>query len=410
MHAELQHAFNNGWDLRTVLTHREMNTDSELFYLYGTPQRDTGQGLFIYPSAFSGRYVQDMLNVQASGPFSLAGRQHELTLGASWAHEDATEQSGYSSITGQPLGFSLSDWNGQYTKPAFDASYNGSDFSTNSMAVYGGTRLNLSDTVKLLAGGRFTHISSQGQNYGSDHIYRHSQTTPYIGAVWDVSSHVSLYASATRIFKPQTELNANRQVLAPVQGRNTELGIKADLLDKALAAQLTVFDTRQNGLAGNASYIAPSGTQPGFTAYQGVDTRSKGIELELTGQLHERLALTGSITHQSLKTADGQDTRTFVPRDTVRLGLRYKPTDRLSTTASLRWQSAIYSTSGSGAVARQTAYALLDVGASYELNKHWKASAQIRNLGNQKYINSLYWEQAYYGAPRHGQISLSWVF
>lgn len=409
VHAELQHAFTNGWDLRTVLTHREMNTDSELLYLYGTPDRDTGQGLFIYPSAFAGHYVQDMLNVQASGPYSLAGRQHELTLGASWAHEDAWEQSGYSSITGQPLGFSLSNWNGQITKPAFNASYNGSDFRTNSMAVYGGTRLNLSDTFKLLAGGRFTHISSQGQNYGSDHTYSHSQTTPYIGAVWDLGANVSLYGSATRIFKPQTELDAQHQVLAPIQGRNTELGIKADLLNKALAAQLAVFDTRQNGLAGNASYVAPSGSQPGYTAYEGVDTRSRGIELELTGQAHERLEITSSITHLSLQTADGQQARTFVPRDTVRVGLRYKPTDRLSTTASLRWQSAIYSSSN-GAVARQAAYALLDVGASYALSPHWKASAQIRNLGNQKYLNSLYWDQAYYGAPRHGEVSLSWTF
>ena len=59
---------------------------------------------------------------------------------------------------------------------------------------------------------------------------------------------------------------------------------------------------------------------------------------------------------------------------------------------------------------RQDAYALLDLGAQYKIDKHWRVGAQIRNVTDQKYINSLYWEQAYYGAPRSGEISVHYSY
>ena len=47
-------------------------------------------------------------------------------------------------------------------------------------------------------------------------------------------------------------------------------------------------------------------------------------------------------------------------------------------------------------------------GVSYRIDRHWTVAAQVRNVTNQKYINSLYWEQAYYGAPRHAQLTVNW--
>ena len=44
--------------LTCSMTRREMATDSELFYVYGTPDKATGLGLYSYPSAFSGDYAR----------------------------------------------------------------------------------------------------------------------------------------------------------------------------------------------------------------------------------------------------------------------------------------------------------------------------------------------------------------
>jgi len=101
------------------------------------------------------------------------------------------------------------------------------------------------------------------------------------------------------------------------------------------------------------------------------------------------------------------DARTFLPRDRATLSLRHDLTDRLRATAGWRWQSATSRAVG-GARVRQDSHALLDLGVSYRIDRRWTVAAQVRNVTNQKYINSLYWEQAYYGAPRHAQLTVNW--
>lgn len=404
--AELSHDFGQGWQLRTGLTHRSNKSDSELLYVFGTPVQGSAAGLYGYPSAFRGDYMQDLLHLQASGPFSLAGRQHEAAVGANWAKEDATEQSGYASYAGSrftDLGAMLDNWDGRFAKPAMDASFAGSSFDLERRGVYGVARFSLSDAVKLITGAQLLHIRSSGLSYGVPHVYDATRLTPYLGAVWTLTPALAAYASHAQIYKPQTEVSADGKPLAPVRGSNAEVGLKADLLDRKLSLQAAVFRTRQDGLAGDATWVE------GRNVYSATDARSQGIELEATGRVAEGVELSASLTHTDIEDADGQDTRTFLPRDTARVSVRYAATDRLSTTAAVRWQSAIHRDIG-GVRATQDSHALLDVGASYQIDKHWKVSAQIRNLTDQKYINSLYWDQAFYGAPRHGQVSVNWTY
>ncbi|MFO1336815.1 MAG: TonB-dependent siderophore receptor [Burkholderiaceae bacterium] len=399
-HVELSHDFGNDWQARAVLTRREMATDSELFYVYGTPDKATGLGLYSYPSAFSGDYAQTLLNLQLSGRFPLAGRRHDLVLGASWAREQANEFSGYGNDIGTPLP-DLATWDGHYPKPAFDTSFNGSDFDSHRRTVSAAVRWSLADTLKLITGLNAVGVRSSGSNYGVDHRYAHDQLVPYLGAVWDLARDLSLYGSATRIFNPQTETDQPGRVLDPVQGRNIELGLKGQLADQRLGYGVAVFHTRQDNLAAFAGY------RDDFSAYYaGEDAISRGVELELNGQLAPAVEISASLTHLRLTTPDGDDARTWVPRSTARLMARWKPTPELSLGGQLRWQSEIHRS----AAVRQGAYAVVDLMASYAFDEHWSASLNLRNVGNEKYLGSLYWDQAYYGAPRNGSVSVDWKF
>lgn len=402
--AELSHDLGQGWQVRTVLTHRRNTSDSELFYVFGTPQRDDRTGLFGYPSAFDGRYTQNLLNVQASGPFRLGGRRHDLVVGANWAKEKAAERSGYASYGGlryTDLGASLVDWDGRFAKPALNAAYDGSDFDAERRGVYGAARFSLGDAVKLLSGAQWVNMRSSGANYGVAHAYDATRFTPYVGAVWQVRSALSAYASYARIFKPQTEAGVSGLPLAPVRGSNAEVGLKADVLDRTLSLQAAVFHTRQDGLAGDATW------QDGRNVYSPQDTRSRGVELEATGRLVQGLEVAASLTRLQIHDDAGHDARTFLPRERATLSLRHDLTDRLRATAGWRWQSATSRAVG-GARVLQDSHALLDLGVSYRIDRHWTVAAQVRNVTNQKYINSLYWEQAYYGAPRHAQLTVNW--
>jgi outer membrane receptor for ferric coprogen and ferric-rhodotorulic acid len=76
----------------------------------------------------------------------------------------------------------------------------------------------------------------------------------------------------------------------------------------------------------------------------------------------------------------------------------------------VQWQSATELDSNSNV--SQSAYALVDLMASYDFDDHWSTSLNLNNLSNQKYLLSLYQSagSTNYGAPRNFTASVSWKY
>jgi outer membrane receptor for ferric coprogen and ferric-rhodotorulic acid len=402
---ELTHELANGWQVKASALRRTLRADSELFYVYGTPDATTGLGLYAYPSQFQGDYAQTTGDVRLTGPYTLGGRKHELLLGAAWGHERASELSNYGQGIGTALP-GLAGWDGAYPKPTFDAGTDGSSFDTTRRSLYAATRLNPAEGLKVVLGANATSIHSSGINYGVAHAYDASVVTPYAGVVVDLGDTVSAYASVTRIFNPQTEVDVNHQVLAPIQGRSVEAGLKSEWLDKRLATSFAIFRTQQDNTAQAA------GSFSNFqTYYAPVNATATGFEAELTGQLARGWEINGGYTQLRLRDDAGNEARTFVPRRTLRLATSYRPSAAppLTLGAAVRHQSAISTVDGTATI-RQGSYALLDLMARYDFDPHWSLTVNLNNVTDRKYLTSLYWTQAYYGAPRNVSATLRWTY
>ena len=88
--AEISHQFDNGWQARVVGTHEETDMDGKLAYPYvegSLPDRTDGSGMFFYTGWNRGHREVDSVDVQASGPFELLGREHELVIGGSYSDQ-----------------------------------------------------------------------------------------------------------------------------------------------------------------------------------------------------------------------------------------------------------------------------------------------------------------------------------
>jgi len=399
-HVELRHDFGNGWQATAQLMHTEMSARGKLFYVYGTPERSDGSGLATWPSLYDMDQREDVLDLRATGPYRLGGRQHELIVGASTARSSLRDQSAYGPI-GDPLP-DLSTWNGDFAEPAWGPPVDGSDFRDRQHSLYAATRLNPIDPLKLIVGANTTWLKSSGTSYGDPRTRDEHKLVPYLGAVFDLSRHYSLYASHTAIFKPQSELGADLQPLAPVKGRAMEAGVKGEWLDGRLNASLAVFKSKQDNLA------AWNRTEGVNEIYEGVDTRSQGVELEVSGALSPRVQVQGGYTQLSIKDASGGDTRTYTPRRQLNLATTWRALDALKLGATLRWRDGAHRDEAGGVVIRQPAYALLDLMARYDFNDHWSARLNLNNVTNEKYVSSLYWSQGYYGEPRSATLSLNW--
>jgi outer membrane receptor for ferric coprogen and ferric-rhodotorulic acid len=276
--AELAHNFANGWQAKAVLTHVEKKADSSLFYVYGTPDRDTGLGLFSYPSEYQEKNKQLIADLYASGPFALAGREHELVVGGSWSKSELEDMSWYDSSTGTALP-PLEDWSGSYPRPLNDAGTDGSDFTDRMQSVYSAARWSLSDSLSLITGVRVVDVDSDGSNYGtSKSTSYNNEVVPYAGLIYDLNEQYSVYASYTEIFDPQTKQDVSGNRLAPVEGVNYEAGIKAELLDDKVNLSLAVFRTEQDNVA------AVAGMNAGTVFYKGEEgITSEGYEVEVSG-------------------------------------------------------------------------------------------------------------------------------
>lgn len=400
--AELSHHLAGGWQAKAVLTRVKRKGDGSLFYMYGTPDRDSGLGLLSYPSEYRDETTQLIGDLYASGPFMLGGREHELVVGGSWSKSTLEDLSWYDSSTGTALP-PLQDWNGDYPQPRNDNGSRGSDFTDRMKSVYSAARFRLGERLSLIAGARVVDLDSEGFSYGASKSTSYDdEVVPYAGLVFDLDERFSLYASYTEIFDPQTRTDAYGDRLEPVEGVNYEAGIKGELLQQKLNVSLAVFRTEQDNVAEMAG-------MSGATAYyRGVEgITSQGYEVELSGEVLEGLQATAGYTFVDITDAEDRHAITYAPKHLLRASASYRlpQMPRLKVGANLRWQDETHND-----VAQQDAYAVVGLMASYAIDEHWSVSANLDNLTDEKYLTSLYWDQAYYAAPRNASMTVSWNY
>ncbi|HWU85450.1 MAG TPA: TonB-dependent siderophore receptor [Rhodocyclaceae bacterium] len=412
--AEWHQYLANDWELKAIYTQAKSETHSKLFYVYGDPDPSTGLGLYAYPSQYDLDNTRKQADLRVSGPFRLAGRQHELIAGLNWSQSKLSDVSGYGVGIGTalpPLG-TWDDGSFPFAEPAFNASFDGSNFTDKRKSVYLGTRLSVSDALKLIVGANTTNLSTQGTSYGVSHARDVTRTTPYLGAVYDVSKAVSVYGSYTEIFNPQFELGADLKPLKPVKGVNYEAGVKTALFDNKLNGSLAVFKTVQNNLADNPTFDAVSGQN----LYTAVNAESTGFEIDVGGAITSRWNASVGYTSLAIDGDQGQAVRTYTPRQLFRLSTTYRVPmlTGLTVGGSLNWRSATtQSTTTSTSVPvtiRQGAYAILNLMARYDIDKKTSVSLNLNNVTDEKYLTSLYWTQSYYGAPRNVMLTLNWKY
>lgn len=406
---ELSHLFANGWEGKAALNYLDVQSDSALFYQYGTPDRQTGLGLFAYPSLYELNIEKLIADLHVKGPFDLAGREHELVAGVQWSRSELEDESNYGLGIGTPLP-PLEQWDGNYPEPAYTGGVGGSEWTDRQTGVYSTARLSLTDRLTGMVGARLSRFDGDGVSYGATRDTSYNDVfTPYAGLVFDLTDQLSLYASYTEIFQPQTEVDINRDRLDPIEGVQYETGIKAELFAGAADASLALFRIEQDNVA-EANGTIPGSVDTAYIASEGLT--SEGVEATLAGEVLPNLQASLGYTYVDIEDPKGDRARTFIPQHMVRAMSTYRLPfyEAVKVGAQVSWQDVIYRDQGAGITTRQDDYALVDLMASYDISDSLTASLNINNITDEKYLTSLYWAQGYYGAPRNAMLTLGWNY
>jgi outer membrane receptor for ferric coprogen and ferric-rhodotorulic acid len=411
--AELSYDFANGWSAKGTYTHKDFEENAKLLYGDSHPEPDTGLGVIAYVGKYPAKLKQDFFEASISGPVALFGREHQVVFGASTAKSHSTRHENFLSF--YPDYPAVGDWATQQIPEPAESDYLG-DYEAENMRdrlnrVYGAAHLSFSDKLKGVVGFNYIDLKSTGESYLVDQARSASKFSPYAGLTYDLTANVSLYASYTDIFNPQSDVDFDNRKLAPVKGESYEGGLKSEWFGGKLYATAAVFKAKQLGLAAAAGSFEPGDAGPVGGAYAiGEDTTSKGYELEVSGAITEQWRVAGGWTQLSLENEAGEDARVFIPRKSLKLSTTYSVPQwrNLVLGANLRWQSGVSTFDVSEVT--QKAYTVVDLMAGVDIVPNVKATLNVQNLFDKKYLNSLMWNQAYYAAPRSASVRLAYSF
>jgi outer membrane receptor for ferric coprogen and ferric-rhodotorulic acid len=415
--SELRYAFGDGWSLRAALAWRRYKEDLALFYIFGFPDPQTGDGLEEYASRSNGEVTERSLDVHASGPFSAFGREHELVVGyfRQRADDDGREfDHGELPDTGN-----FFNWDGSYPRPQFDGQgYLVSAIDTWQNGLYAAGRLTLADPLKLIAGLRYTTWKSEGTYIyaDTDTNFDHEKIIPYAGVIWDVSEQFSAFASNTGIFKPQGNRDVDGALLNPIEGRSYEVGIKGEHFGGRMSTALTLFKTDQSNVA-TAVYDPETGEAillpGGAQASRAIDgTETRGFEMEVAGELRDGWNASLGWSRYQIEDADGHAVRTFVPRTLIRGFTTWIPDtlQKLTLGGGISWQSRSKTTVGAPdgpTTLLQDDVTLLSVMARYQITPTASVQFNSDNLLDKKYFVLDEYDNTYYGAPVDYSLSIN---
>lgn len=401
--------FAPGWSVRTHLTRRVNDEPSRLFYVYGTPDAETGLGLYGYPGGYLSTARGWIWDNRLDGTFKLFGRDQKLTVGV----QRTAAKFGYLTYpvaTTDPAWGALpslqSGWDGsEVAYPAFGDPVESARINDRQWRVRAATDLELTDRIGLILGANYVDVQTTGFTFGVSAARSESAVSPFVGATFKVVPGVNFYASYSDIFNPQKELGTDLRPVGSAKGKSWEAGLKGETPDKALFGSVALFRSEQSNLAESSGYDADLGQ----TLYTGIFVRSQGIEAEIGGRIASGLTLQGGVTHLSLEGRDGAPVRTYVPRTTANLLLRWEPVEKLQLGAALRWQDDISTTNTLGTI-RQGDYATLQLQAGYKLTDNVSFNLNVANVTNHKHLASLYWDQSFYAPPRSVTGSIRMTF
>mgnify|MGYP003582470121 CR=1 FL=1 len=435
--ASLEQKFANDWSLKLSTS-----------YLYGTRDYDsviagTSTG-FVDPATGSGlRYTatkgenwqrQKGLDLMLSGPFQAFGREHELVMGFNY-QEYENRRNGFGNLTasggsdnlvsGKPV--NIWTWDNYGPRPTYTLNREDDNLEQRQNGAYLATRLKPTDDLSVILGARVSNYKYRASYHYNvpamvyldtdDAVRVSGEVTPYAGVVYDLDDNHSVYASYTSIFKPQTYKDRNGKLLDPREGDNYEIGVKGEYFDGRLNTAIALFEVKlENDNVADGIIIGTDFD----TAYAAKKTTTRGIDLEISGEVLPGWNIDASYSHSRVEDSEGERIKSIVPLDIFKLWTTYRmpgALERLTIGGGLNWQSSMHFTSESwmlpsASTYKQDDYATVGLMARYQLTPQWSATATVNNLFDEKYVSSLD-ENFYsgsYGEPRNFMVTSKWEF
>ncbi|NQD94334.1 TonB-dependent siderophore receptor [Pseudomonas sp. CrR25] len=293
-------------------------------------------------------------------------------------------------------------------KPALVAA---NDFyeHTESQALSLQDQIAFSERLYGLFGVRLERFEQRAENraIGSEHSQHKDALMPRAGLLYQLTPQMAVFANASQSVRPNA-LGAQGQVFGPEKGSGYEAGVKLDLLEGRLGANVALFHIDKE----NVLTVDPA--TPGEQIAAG-EARSRGIDVQLSGQLSDAVRVIGAYAY-----VDAEVTKdTTLAEGSPLLGVAKHSGSLLSVYAFqdgwLRGSDVGAALNYVGDRSGQTgsdfelpAYSTVDLLAHYQGSDDLRLGLNLNNLFDRKYYERSYnsvWVMP--GEPRNLSLNLT---
>ena len=382
--ADLKHYFGNGGYGKVGMRYSDRKADSN--YTFAGSSLDkagkaaaAGLGMDIKQKAFA-------FDASYSQAFSLGETANEFVVGVDRNRFRSTNEQGRSTLSKSVAldDFRALPYNGILQNArAGNKGFNHSVTEENldETGLYAKTVFHPLEDLSLIAGGRVGHHKIESGDGKTLHKASKTKFTSYAGAVYDIDGSNSLYASASQLYTPQTNLDADGNLLKPRQGNQFEIGYKGSHMDDRLNTRVSFYRMKDKNAA------APLNPKDRNTRYSALGERvMEGVETEISGAITPKWQIHAgySYLHSQIKTAsNSRDDGIFLlmPKHSANLWTTYQVTPELTIGGGVNAMSGITSSAGMHA----GGYATFDAMAAYRFTPKLKLQVNADNIFNRHY-------------------------
>ena len=308
-HFEADHELNDNWNAHFGYSWNRETYDASQVRVTAI---DTGKGTLTRSMDGTQNAISTDRFATASleGKVNVAGMQHDLVFGI----DDEYRKIYRADLIRQK---SLSTFS--YLNPVYGREVQGTTVSPadsaqtdllRSDSVFVQDSIHLTDQWIFLAGGRFQaydQYAGKGVPFKANTDNNGQKWVPRAGLVYRYTDELSFYGSYTESFKPNSTiapLSGSSTVLdgsiAPEEAKSWEIGAKLDMPGR-VTGNIALFDIKKRN-------VLVANSEGPVTIYSAAgEVRSRGLELDLSGQLSDRWSLIGSYAYTDAEVTEDPD-------------------------------------------------------------------------------------------------------
>lgn len=413
---EFTHAFNDSWQFRQNSRYLQSRLDRQ--ELWPGNLNNAGFGTTLSNTAYD-RYNKSIaysLDNQLEGHFATGSVAHTFLAGVS------VDRTAFNQDWDAGFGGTIDIFNPVYTGvPNTSTPVQNALLEQTMFGVYSQLQSRYDGWVVLL-GGRFDRVNSQYRNKAgtlnaaADLDYWDGQFTWQTGVMYQFANGISPYLSYSTAYNPTQQVSSLSGPLSPTTSEQYEAGVKFEPAGWNTLVTASVYDLRKKD---DSLYDSAVGD------YRNVGrSRAKGAELEIASDLTPHLNVTAAYTYtDSRVTQDAPGSlleghqMTGVPRNQASIWANYRWHD--GTLRGLRLSGGVRHFDSTFAYTATSLYGkldtpdvtLVDAAIGYDIDSHWAAEVNARNLFNKEYVASCNNAgRCYWGEQRTvlGTVSYRW--